>query len=119
MHSEFYHLSEVEATKISQTKNNGGRVIAVGPTSTRPLETIASDADGQIVATSGSTSISIYPPYQFNATDGMLTNLNLPKLPLIMLLRAFADRDFVMEAYQAAINQEYRFFSFGDAMLII
>jgi len=119
MHSEFYHLSEVEATKISQTKNNGGRVIAVGTTSTRTLETIASDADGKIVATSGWTSIFIYPPYQFKAIDGMITNFHLPKSTLIMLISAFADRDFVMEAYQAAINQEYRFFSFGDAMLII
>ena len=119
MHSEFFQVSEAEAAKMMQAKNRGGRLIAVGTTSTRTLETIASDYDGEIVAASGWTSIFIYPPYQFKAIDGMITNFHLPKSTLIMLISALSDRDFVMEAYQAAIDREYRFFSFGDAMLII
>ena len=119
MHSEYYHLSEAEAAKINQAKKNNGRIIAVGTTSTRSLEAIASENNGEITAASGWTSIFIYPPYQFKAIDGMITNFHLPKSTLIMLISALAGREFVMKAYQTAIEQEYRFFSFGDAMLII
>lgn len=119
MHSEFYHLSAIEAEKMSRTKQNGGRLIAVGTTSTRTLETIVADHEGEIVAASGWTSIFIYPPYQFKAIDGMITNFHLPKSTLVMLVSALAGREFVMEAYQSAIENNYRFFSFGDAMLIL
>lgn len=119
MHSEYYHLSATEAAKINQAKKNHGRIIAVGTTSTRSLEAIASEHNGEIVAASGWTSIFIYPPYQFKAIDGMITNFHLPKSTLIMLISALAGREFVMKAYQTAIEREYRFFSFGDAMLIL
>lgn len=119
MHSEYYQLSATEAEKIKQAKKNNGRIIAVGTTSTRSLEAIASDNNGEITAASGWTSIFIYPPYQFKAIDGMITNFHLPKSTLIMLISALAGREFVMKAYQTAIEHEYRFFSFGDAMLII
>ncbi|WP_440895971.1 tRNA preQ1(34) S-adenosylmethionine ribosyltransferase-isomerase QueA [Amphibacillus sp. Q70] len=119
MHSEFYHLSPAEAEKMQRTKENGGRLIAVGTTSTRTIETIAAEHKGEIVAAKGWTSIFIYPPYQFKAIDGMITNFHLPKSTLVMLVSALAGREFVMEAYQSAIENNYRFFSFGDAMLII
>ncbi|GEM00572.1 S-adenosylmethionine:tRNA ribosyltransferase-isomerase [Halolactibacillus halophilus] len=118
MHSEFYVLSETEAEKINRVKQAGGRIISVGTTSTRTLETIARDHGGTITAASGWTNIFIYPGYQFKAIDGLITNFHLPKSTLVMLVSAFSDRDFIMEAYHAAINERYRFFSFGDAMFI-
>lgn len=119
MHSEFYHLSEEAADKINHAKQNGGRIIAVGTTSVRTLETIATDYNDEIKPASGWTSIFIYPPYTFKAIDGIITNFHLPKSTLVMLVSALAGRDFVMEAYEAAISNNYRFFSFGDAMLIV
>src|SRR5699024_7653237 len=119
MHSEFYHLSENEAIKINRAKENGGRIIAVGTTSVRTLETIATNHQGEIKSASGWTSIFIYPPYTFKAIDGMITNFHLPKSTLVMLVSALAGRDFIMKAYQSAIEEKYRFFSFGDAMLIV
>lgn len=118
MHSEFYILTEQEAEKINRVKSSGGRVISVGTTSTRTLETIARDYDGKIQAASGWTNIFIYPGYKFKAIDGLITNFHLPKSTLVMLVSAFSDRDFIMEAYHQAINERYRFFSFGDAMFI-
>lgn len=118
MHSEFYILTEQEAEKINRVKSSGGRVISVGTTSTRTLETIARDYDGAIQAASGWTNIFIYPGYKFKAIDGLITNFHLPKSTLVMLVSAFSDRDFIMEAYHQAINERYRFFSFGDAMFI-
>ena len=118
MHSEFYVLTEAEAEKINRVKQAGGRIISVGTTSTRTLETIARDHDGAITAASGWTNIFIYPGYQFKAIDGLITNFHLPKSTLVMLVSAFSDRDFIMEAYHAAIDKRYRFFSFGDAMFI-
>lgn len=119
MHSEFYHLSKENAQKISSVKKAGGRVIAVGTTSTRTLETIATENDGEIVPASDWTSIFIYPSYQFKAIDGLITNFHLPKSTLVMLVSALAGRDFILRAYQAAIDERYRFFSFGDAMFIL
>ncbi|BAM47169.1 tRNA preQ1(34) S-adenosylmethionine ribosyltransferase-isomerase QueA [Amphibacillus xylanus] len=119
MHSEYYHLSSKEAEKINRVKSQDGRIIAVGTTSTRTLEAIASENNGEIVPTSGWTSIFIYPPYQFKAVDAMITNFHLPKSTLIMLISALAGREFILDAYHEAIKQEYRFFSFGDAMLIV
>lgn len=119
MHAEFYHVSQETIDTINQTKASGGRVISVGTTSTRTLETIARDHDGKLVAASGWTDIYIYPPYQFRAIDGLITNFHLPKSTLVMLVSAFANRDFIMEAYHEAIKHQYRFFSFGDAMLIL
>ncbi|WP_067837305.1 tRNA preQ1(34) S-adenosylmethionine ribosyltransferase-isomerase QueA [Amphibacillus sediminis] len=119
MHAEYYYLSEEEAEKINKIKDKGGRIIAVGTTSTRTLETIANQYDGKIKASSGWTSIFIYPPYRFKAIDGLITNFHLPKSTLMMLVSALAGRDFIMKAYHTAIEHNYRFFSFGDAMLIL
>lgn len=119
MHSEFYHMSKATAEVLTKTKQNNGRIISVGTTSTRTLETIARDHDGQFVEASGWTDIFIYPPYQFQAIDGLITNFHLPQSTLIMLVSAFADRNTVMRAYEQAVKEKYRFFSFGDAMLII
>ncbi|WML47408.1 tRNA preQ1(34) S-adenosylmethionine ribosyltransferase-isomerase QueA [Neobacillus sp. PS3-34] len=119
MHSEFYIMSEGTARLLNQVKSEGGRIITVGTTSTRTLETIASANDGMFVEGSGWTSIFIYPGYQFKAIDGMLTNFHLPKSTLIMLVSALAGRENVLHAYNTAVKEKYRFFSFGDAMLII
>lgn len=118
MHAEYYVMTEETAAQIRETKANGGRVVAVGTTSTRTLETIASEHGGQIVAASGWTSIFIYPGYEYKAIDGLVTNFHLPKSTLLMLLSAFAGREHVLAAYQEAVKEEYRFFSFGDAMFI-
>lgn len=118
MHAETYFVDEANAKLINETKQSGGRVIPVGTTSLRTIETIARDHDGKMVATSGDTDIFIYPGYQFKITDALITNFHLPKSTLIMLVSALAGRDFIMKAYQEAIEQEYRFFSFGDAMFI-
>ncbi len=119
MHAEFYQMSEETAHILNETKASGGRIITVGTTSTRTLETIARDHDGTFVAGEGWTNIFIYPPYQFKAIDGMLTNFHLPKSTLIMLISALAGREHVMKAYHTAVEEDYRFFSFGDAMLIV
>lgn len=117
MHAEHYFIDAENAEIINQTKQQKGRVIPVGTTSLRTLETIARDHH-QIVATSGDTDIFIYPGYEFQITDALITNFHLPKSTLMMLVSAFAGRDFIMAAYQSAIEQQYRFFSFGDAMFI-
>lgn len=118
MHAEFYQMSEKAAETLTRVKQNGGRIISVGTTSTRTLETIARDLDGAFAASSGWTDIFIYPPYEFRAVDGLITNFHLPKSTLIMLISAFAGRETVLRAYREAVEERYRFFSFGDAMLI-
>lgn len=118
MHAEYYDVTEEAATTINRAKERGGKVIAVGTTSTRTLETIASEHDGKIVPSSGWTSIFIYPGYAFKIVDGLLTNFHLPKSTLLMLISAIASREHILAAYEEAIEKEYRFFSFGDAMFI-
>ena len=118
MHSEYYELPQEAADLINQTKAEGGRVISVGTTSTRTLETVA----GQglpLKATSGWTNIFIYPGYTFRVVDALITNFHLPESTLIMLVSAFYDREHVLEAYRTAVEERYRFFSFGDAMLLL
>lgn len=119
MHSEFYSLSEEAASTLREVKSSGGRIIAVGTTSIRTLETIGSKFHGQIQADSGWTKIFIKPGYQFKVVDAFSTNFHLPKSTLIMLVAAFTGREFILEAYQHAVEKEYRFFSFGDAMFIM
>lgn len=118
MHSEYYHMSEETAALLNRVKQEGRRIITVGTTSTRTLETIASQF-GEFRAASGWTSIFIYPGYQFKAIDGLITNFHLPKSTLIMLVSALAGREHVIHAYEEAVKERYRFFSFGDAMLLI
>ncbi|MDU4446321.1 MAG: tRNA preQ1(34) S-adenosylmethionine ribosyltransferase-isomerase QueA, partial [Streptococcus mitis] len=118
MHSEFYQLSEEAAVTLRSVKENGGRVIAVGTTSIRTLETIGSKFDGQIQADSGWTNIFIKPGYEWKVVDAFSTNFHLPKSTLVMLVSAFAGRELVLDAYHHAIQEHYRFFSFGDAMFI-
>lgn len=118
MHSEFYQIDAEQAAKINHAKDSGHRVIAVGTTSTRTLES-AADADGHVQESSGWTQIFIYPGYTFKCIDGLITNFHLPQSTLVMLVSAFAGREHVLEAYRVAVEERYRFFSFGDAMLII
>ncbi|NLG81715.1 MAG: tRNA preQ1(34) S-adenosylmethionine ribosyltransferase-isomerase QueA [Bacilli bacterium] len=117
MHSEFYSVNEETAKTLNETKKNGKRIISVGTTSTRTLETIMTKY-GTFKADSGYTDIFIYPGYEFKAIDGLITNFHLPKSTLIMLVSAFASKGLIMKAYQEAIKERYRFFSFGDAMFI-
>ncbi|WP_077621384.1 tRNA preQ1(34) S-adenosylmethionine ribosyltransferase-isomerase QueA [Sediminibacillus massiliensis] len=119
MHAEFYHMSQETAYQLNRIKQGDGRIISVGTTSTRTLETITRDNHGEFKASSGWTDIFIYPPYEFTAIDGLITNFHLPKSTLIMLVSALAGKDFVLRAYEEAVAERYRFFSFGDAMLII
>ncbi|MDR7001514.1 tRNA preQ1(34) S-adenosylmethionine ribosyltransferase-isomerase QueA [Neobacillus niacini] len=119
MHSEYYMVTEETAGLLNEVRKNGGRIITVGTTSTRTLETIASQNDGKFVAGSGWTSIFIYPGYEYKAIDGLITNFHLPKSTLIMLVSAMAGREHILHAYNTAVEERYRFFSFGDAMLII
>lgn len=119
MHSEHYHLPKETSDLINETKKNGGRVIAVGTTSCRTLESVATFNDGKILESDGWTSIFIYPGYEFKVLDGLITNFHLPESTLIMLVSAFAGYEHVMAAYKEAVEKRYRFFSFGDAMLII
>ena len=119
MHSEYYTLDEEAAKVINDTKKNGGKVFSVGTTSTRTLETIARANDGKIVPASGWTNIFIYPGFEFKCVDGLITNFHLPKSSLIMLVSAFYNREKVLELYDIAVENKYRFFSFGDAMIII
>ena len=118
MHTEFYQVSKETADIINQTRKNGGKIICVGTTSVRTLESSSKD-DGTVVAGSGDTSIFIYPGYKFKTVDALITNFHLPESTLLMLISALYDRDSIMKAYQEAINEKYRFFSFGDAMFII
>lgn len=118
MHSEFYRLSAETAALLNETKAKGGRVIVVGTTSIRTLETIAQQFEGELQAASGWTDIFIKPGYTFQYVDAFLTNFHLPKSTLIMLVSAFAGRELILEAYQHAVAEKYRFFSFGDAMFI-
>ena len=117
MHSEFYMVEESEAKKINDTKANGGRVICVGTTSCRTLESATGD-DGILKAGSGWTEIFIYPGYKFKILDCLITNFHLPESTLVMLVSALAGREHILNAYQEAIKERYRFFSFGDAMFI-
>ena len=118
MHSEFYVLPPETAELINRTKQSGGRVISVGTTSCRTLESVYKKC-GKITADEGSTDIFIYPGYKFGATDGLITNFHLPESTLIMLVSAFAGYENTMNAYKTAVEEKYRFFSFGDAMMII
>ena len=118
MHSEFYRLTEEAAAQLNEVRANGGKIVAVGPTSIRTLETIGTKFDGQIKADSGWTSIFITPGYQFKIVEAFSTNFHLPKSTLVMLVSAFAGRDLTLSAYQHAIDERYRFFSFGDAMFL-
>ena len=117
MHSEFYMVSQEAADKINHAKESGHRVIAVGTTSTRTLEA-AADENGRLHETSGWTEIFIYPGYQFKVIDALITNFHLPQSTLVMLVSALAGREHVLHAYEIAVKEKYRFFSFGDAMLI-
>ncbi|MCT4782801.1 MULTISPECIES: tRNA preQ1(34) S-adenosylmethionine ribosyltransferase-isomerase QueA [Exiguobacterium] len=117
MHSEYFELSEASAKALRDVRANGGRVFAVGTTSTRTLETIVRD-HGDFVESSGWTDIFIYPGVDLLAIDGLITNFHLPKSTLVMLVSAFASRDIILNAYRTAVQERYRFFSFGDAMLI-
>lgn len=117
MHSEFYMVSQEAADKINRAKERGHRVIAVGTTSTRTLEA-AADENGRLHETSGWTEIFIYPGYQFKVIDALITNFHLPQSTLVMLVSALAGREHVLHAYETAVKERYRFFSFGDAMLI-
>lgn len=117
MHSEHYYIKQEDADKINQAKKNGKRVIAVGTTSCRVLETVA-DKNGYIQEAEGDTQIFIYPGYQFKILDGLITNFHLPQSTLLMLVSALAEKDYIMKAYQEAVKEKYRFFSFGDAMFI-
>ncbi|MFC5650112.1 tRNA preQ1(34) S-adenosylmethionine ribosyltransferase-isomerase QueA [Paenibacillus solisilvae] len=119
MHSEYYEMNEQTAALLQATRERGGRIVAVGTTSARTLETAASRLlNGQVQACSGWTDIFIYPGYEFKLVDALLTNFHLPKSTLVMLVSALTGRTAVMNAYQEAIEKEYRFFSFGDAMFI-
>ena len=117
MHSEFFSVSEESAKKINECRKNGGRIIAVGTTSCRVLES-ASDDNGIIRPMTDDTRIFIYPGYRFKAVDALITNFHLPESTLLMLVSAFSSREFIMKAYAEAIKEKYKFFSFGDAMLI-
>ncbi len=118
MHSEYYQMTQETANLLNQTKKEGHRIISVGTTSTRTLETICRDYN-EFVAVSGWTDIFIYPGFTYKAIDGLITNFHLPKSTLVMLVSAFSSRENILNAYKEAVKLEYRFFSFGDAMLII
>ncbi len=118
MHSEYYEIDEATAKLINDCRANGGRIISVGTTSTRTLETVSTD-DGVVHAGSGWTQKFIYPGYRYKAVDSLVTNFHLPGSTLMMLVSAFATREMIMDAYKVAVDDEYRFFSFGDAMLIL
>lgn len=119
MHSEHYHLPQETVDMIRETKANGGRVIAVGTTSCRTLEAVATAHNGELVADDGYTDIFIYPGYSFKVLDGLITNFHLPESTLIMLISAFLGYEKTMYAYEIAVKERYRFFSFGDAMCIL
>lgn len=118
MHSEFYRISKETADLINQTRRQGGRIVSVGTTSTRTLESVAQKFGGELQEDSGWTDIFIFPGYEFKAIDGLITNFHLPKSTLVMLVSALSNRDHILNAYQQAVDERYRFFSFGDAMFI-
>lgn len=119
MHAEYYSISKENAEMINRTKDEGKRIVAVGTTVARTLESVASERNGRVAESSGWTDIFIYPGYRFSIVDAMVTNFHLPKSTLVMLVSAFAGRENILKAYAEAIEKEYRFFSFGDAMLIV
>ena len=118
MHSEHYYIKQEDVEKINEAKKQGKRVIAIGTTSCRVLETIAEQDTGMVKATEGDTKIFIYPGYKFKCIDGLVTNFHLPESTLLMLVSALAGKDYIMKAYEEAVKKEYKFFSFGDAMFI-
>jgi S-adenosylmethionine:tRNA ribosyltransferase-isomerase len=118
MHTEHFYIKQEDVEKINETKKNGKKVIAVGTTSCRVLETIADEKTGLVKQTESDTGIYIYPGYKFKCIDGLITNFHLPKSTLLMLVSALADREFILKAYNKAVEEKYRFFSFGDAMFI-
>ena len=118
MHSEHYYIKQEDADKINNAKKNGKRIISVGTTSCRVLESVA-DENGFVKETEGDTNIFIYPGYKFKCIDSLITNFHLPESTLIMLVSSLAGKDFIMKAYKKAVDEEYRFFSFGDAMIIL
>ena len=118
MHSEFFTVTEESAEIINRARKNGGRIVAVGTTSCRTLESASTD-DGIVHAMCDDTGIFIYPGYRFKAVDMLITNFHLPESTLIMLVSAFANRELIMDAYHTAVEEKYRFFSFGDAMVIV
>ncbi len=118
MHSEHYYIKKEDAEKINFAKQNGKKVIAVGTTSCRVLESVA-DENGKVKEVEGDTSIFIYPGYKFKCIDSLITNFHLPESTLIMLVSSLAGKDFIMEAYNEAVKEKYKFFSFGDAMIIL
>ena len=118
MHSEYYEIDEINADKINRAKREGRRVIAVGTTSVRTLESVA-DENGFVRSCRGNTEIFIFPGYRFRCVDGLITNFHLPKSTLIMLISAFLGREKTLELYNLAVKNRYRFFSFGDAMLLL
>lgn len=118
MHVEHYYIKKEDADKINRAKQNGNKVIAVGTTSCRVLETVADD-NGVLKETEGDTGIFIYPGYKFKCVDRLITNFHLPESTLLMLVSALANKEFILEAYNKAVEEKYRFFSFGDAMLIL
>ncbi|MFI3174082.1 MAG: tRNA preQ1(34) S-adenosylmethionine ribosyltransferase-isomerase QueA [Bacillota bacterium] len=118
MHSEYYVVEQAEADKINTAKQNGGRIFSVGTTSTRTIESVA-DENGIVRAKTGWTEIFIYPSYEFKVVDCLITNFHLPESTLIMLVSALATKELTLEAYKVAVEERYRFFSFGDAMLIL
>lgn len=118
MHTEHFYIKQEDVDKINETKKNGKKVIAVGTTSCRVLETVANENTGLVKQIESDTGIYIYPGYKFKCVDGLITNFHLPKSTLLMLVSALADREFILEAYNKAVEEKYRFFSFGDAMFI-
>ena len=118
MHGEYFHITDEVAEEINRRRASGGRIIAVGTTSARVLESV-STPDGKVHAIDGETSIFIYPGYKFKAVDALITNFHLPESTLIMLVSALATKEQVMNAYKEAVKMQYRFFSFGDSMLIV
>jgi S-adenosylmethionine:tRNA ribosyltransferase-isomerase len=118
MHTEFFSVSKESADIINERKARGGRLICVGTTSCRTIESVAGE-NGHIPAMSGDTGIFIYPGYKFKAVDALITNFHLPESTLLMLVSALYDKENIMKAYKTAVEDKYRFFSFGDAMLIV
>ena len=119
MHSEHFYIKQEDVEKINKAKEEGRRVIAVGTTSCRVLESVADEKTGKVKQIEDDTQIFIYPGYKFKCIDGLITNFHLPQSTLLMLVSAFADKEFILGAYKEAVEKKYRFFSFGDAMLII
>lgn len=118
MHSEYYEINSETAELINKTKQKGNRIVSVGTTTTRTLETVARENDGKIIESSGWTDIFIYPGFEFRCVDALITNFHLPKSSLLMLVSAFYNRETMLELYNMAVKNEYRFFSFGDSMFI-